>query len=99
MAVCFWRLPSFPPGLVPSRGSTNQNVTAATDDQPCRNLNKCLKDVSYQENLAAPAMRRLGRAGLEALPRSAYADGSQRSESHFSFKIMVLTTQKRAPFT
>jgi hypothetical protein len=42
----------------------------------CRNLNKCLKDVSYQENLAAPAMRRLGRAGLEASPRSAYADGS-----------------------
>ena len=30
MPVCFlcsWRLPSFPPGLVPSRASTDQNVT------------------------------------------------------------------------
>ena len=31
MAVCFWRLPSFPPGLVPSRGSTNQNVAGVRE--------------------------------------------------------------------
>ena len=30
----------------------------------------------YAEIMAAPASRRLGRAGLEAPPRSAYADGS-----------------------
>ena len=36
---------------------------------------------------AAPALRRPGRAGREAPPRSAYADGSRRSERHFSSKI------------
>jgi hypothetical protein len=39
--------------------------------------------------VAAPALRRLGRAGLEALPRSAYADGAQCSKHHFPLKITV----------
>ena len=39
---------------------------------------------------AAPALRRLGRAGREAPPRSAYADGSRRSERRFSLKISLV---------
>ena len=45
----------------------------------------------YGEITAAPASRRLGRAGLEAPPRSGpfYADGSLRLERHFPLKIGV----------
>ena len=50
-------------------------------------------------HLAASALRRLGRAGLEALPRSAYADGASCSEHHFplygcALKITVAAQER-----